>query len=146
MIAQRVPNYDHIKNFCLNTLLLFICGSVYSLGVFNSAVEKASHIPNALNGIWSSSMPLLSILMVPVMFMAGVILGNARSHTVDKVGSSANWSTSIHGKIRILCSFGCVPYAMMALSPQGIISQNTILLRFIVTIHAIPMGICKCLF
>eukprot|EP00177_Eucheuma_denticulatum_P006391 GFKZ01011665.1.p1 GENE.GFKZ01011665.1~~GFKZ01011665.1.p1 ORF type:complete len:542 (+),score=39.02 GFKZ01011665.1:303-1928(+) len=139
MLARPNANLGNIKNFCLCTLLLFLSGSLTSLGVFNSAVEKNASPPGALNGVWSSSMPLISIFCIPFTLIGGVILNNARNPAFDNV--SSNSTTAINDKIRLVCFLGSFPYVMLGISPLGIAWQSSFILQFIVSLQAIPLGL-----
>lgn len=126
-------------NSVLACLLMFLAGSLFGLGFFAVPIENSASPPGALDGVWTSTIGLISLFSAPVTVFAGFYLdaGSTPSSNLS-TGQIANWKTY---RAQILCLLVSISYACLSLVAYGIQNTNAILIRCSATAMAVPLGV-----
>lgn len=127
-----------VKNALLSCVLCLSTGSLYSLGVFSTAVEQASSPPGNLNGVWTSGMALTSLFCIPLMFFTGVYLSEGSDSDVDQ-----HYSTSKSSRARMLSGAGSLLYSLLTFAGLGVLMNSAFLIQLSFIPVGMAMGLCK---
>lgn len=117
----------------LAALLLFQTGALYSLGVFNGAIEAAAP---ALRGVWAGSMGLMSLFGLPSMLLSGLYVTEGRA-------APAPWHACRTPRIRIIVALGAASFATTAAAAVAVAAGRGRLLSAIVAGLGLAYGNCK---
>lgn len=117
---------------------MFLSGSMFALGVFNSAVEQAADPPGSLDAVWSSSMAVMSFSATISMLVSGVLISDAKSES-----SSSSFFSSRTSRIRLLSLLSTLSYALLCLGGPIVASRSKIAIKALFGGVGIGFGICK---
>lgn len=133
-------NQDRARNLAVGCSLLFLTGSLYSVGVFNEPVEQSAGATGALKGVWSSAIVWTTLVCTPVMLLAGVVMSDPEEED-SPVAPAHRAKISKTSKIRFLSSIGALCFFTMALAAIGVTERSPFFLRTAVLLQGVPFGI-----
>lgn len=135
---------------------MFLTGSLFPLGIFTVPIESLAQPAGALDGVWTSTIGVISLFSAPVTVFAGFyldagIIPSSSPPSSPSPSSSSAWSLSLLSlqsfgqckthRIRILSLLVCLAFTSLSFVAYGIQTTNASLIRLSATFLSFPLGI-----
>lgn len=119
---------------------MFLTGSLFPLGIFTVPIESQARPSGSLDGVWTSTIGVISLFSAPVTVFAGFYLdaGVTPLSSSRPMRSFGNCKTH---RIRILCLVIAMSFACLSFVAYGIQTTNAVLIRITATFLSFPLGI-----
>lgn len=128
----------------LVSLLMFLAGSTFALGVFIPSVEAAADPPHVLDGVWETAMGAMHFLSGPIMIVTGIYLDNGSQHVLGD--PQMPWSLSKTFRVRLLSLISLLAFASFSIAALGSATSSSHAIFVGVSMQSFPLAIGKLCF